>query len=736
MGSLIIVGVVLQTFLIVSVEWSRRLVKLEDRFAATSKVVARGPCDDESTVGQVKNFQKDYKRTRRRVPMYGSKARKRHYRAFHDAALNVSCDVNFVTLATTEKKFLHQSSMAARENLNLAFGLASTVLACMVLLLVLPLLKSAGEDESEINDGADDGETEAQDDATIHIDDDLEIIEANDKARSLFGGPLKKARIDSVIAISRAQLIEHSAKEHRVPLASGGGKSFSVTVHALDASLGSSIGSSMTDHPPRRIRRLTIRPLEPPAQQDKLKIQHLVLAQFAHEIRNKFTPAATTLEQILRSTRQPHVSESGTDERTDDDSGKKKPAVTIVPPTTKKKGSTTTEEIKVTSNRRIILPSSEVTSLDDIKDAIALLREAEALIATRLALHSMTAGEYMSKPETRDLTKLMSRRMRHVGELGKAGVEFKSSYIDETTTKPRIFVRFDVELWTYIVDALLYNARKHTVRGAVELQFVGRKNDLLEFAVIDTGSGVPETIQRTIFEDGGVAVGEDRGVGLGLVSARRFAAAVGGGVWLHSTSTDTAETGSEFRFSLPGTIVDLPVGTSSIDDDGFSPALFASANESSETQERRKKRTTLESFVPKDLHVVIVDDSRVIRKSIVAKFSAVARHIAGTFSFAEYESVEAILPVISSFQARPHLVITVDENLNSPLTGSHLISALVDANCAGLIASASGDPDIASHHLDLGANFVLGKPLPTTDHIIHLLANAFRDRGDVVSYLP
>jgi signal transduction histidine kinase len=105
-----------------------------------------------------------------------------------------------------------------------------------------------------------------------------------------------------------------------------------------------------------------------------------------------------------------------------------------------------------------------------------------------------------------------------------------------------------------VMTILVGNAVKFTQAGVIELAlWHGREGDqpMLYVSVSDTGPGIPAAAQERIFAP--FTLGDDSltrstdGVGLGLATARRIAALMGGSVSLESTPGQ----GSRFFFSSP-----------------------------------------------------------------------------------------------------------------------------------------------------------------------------------------
>ena len=277
----------------------------------------------------------------------------------------------------------------------------------------------------------------------------------------------------------------------------------------------------------------------------ELDIQRKVIAQLAHELRNKTTAAASMLEQI-----QHIVVDEACDAR------------------------------------------AELLKLDDdITSSVALLAEADQLIKTRLAIHRVHRGDYVSVVETVDLKEAMTARCRSAAAVAAKTVNFRVELpgeYEETDddvqgrNAKELYVRLDTYMFCHLANNFLSNARKAVDKGEVVFAFLGCEpaaeppkstmssasndetssisggdNMVVKFSVRDTGRGIPKSTADRLFREE-VANGDERGVGLGLVSCRKFAEAVGGRCWLEETTQVTAETpvgGSDFRFELPGRVL-------------------------------------------------------------------------------------------------------------------------------------------------------------------------------------
>lgn len=401
----------------------------------------------------------------------------------------------------------------------------------------------------------------------------------------------------------------------------------------------------------------------------ELAIQKKILAQFSHEVRNKYASACHMLEYVYAL-----VKGSSVDASPD-------------------------------------LFAKLTSLLDDMALGVALLHEADALVATRLDLHKIYTNKYVSNVDTVDVAPLLQSRVDAARQLAARGVSFEIGCLERHRG---CAVRLDQFIFNHVAKNCLSNSRKHTTAGVVRLSFLGPLgNGLLGFAVSDSGRGIPDTIRARLFKEE-VASADERGVGLGLISCRQFAEAIGGRVWLHSTKLATIggePSGSEFRFALPGIL--LP---------------------KKEAEPRSNSRgTTPRAALPAKLFVYVVEDSALIRRSVITKLQRVAKlnGDSNNWTFVEHATVESMLSVVAE-DLPDDSIVTVDENLDSQggiLKGADLIRALVAASFRGIIVSCSGDDVMADSHMALGAHLKFGKPLPSVDTMFVHLGAAFDHRA-------
>ncbi|MDX9846309.1 MAG: YfiR/HmsC family protein [Tenuifilaceae bacterium] len=113
-----------------------------------------------------------------------------------------------------------------------------------------------------------------------------------------------------------------------------------------------------------------------------------------------------------------------------------------------------------------------------------------------------------------------------------------------------LLVNTDSDRLKQVLRNLLDNAIKFTEKGKVELEF-SIKGRFLEFAVSDTGIGIPTEKQKSLFQRF-VKIDQQNnklysGTGLGLVISKNLVELMGGRIWFKSVR----DVGTTFFFTLP-----------------------------------------------------------------------------------------------------------------------------------------------------------------------------------------
>jgi signal transduction histidine kinase len=187
------------------------------------------------------------------------------------------------------------------------------------------------------------------------------------------------------------------------------------------------------------------------------------------------------------------------------------------------------------------------------------LRQLRLMYAAAHALNTITTnalqmtreGDQLEEPEARpfSVTKLLSQVQDVVGTLAvQKGLEvsFTQPNMDRRVGHP-------IELQRILLN-LVTNALKFTHAGRVTVSVTDQENDRVEFAVQDTGPGIPPDAQGMLFQPFH-RLGNDRhatfsATGLGLAITQRLVRALGGRLQYETA----AATGTRFYF-----VLDLPV---------------------------------------------------------------------------------------------------------------------------------------------------------------------------------
>lgn len=138
-------------------------------------------------------------------------------------------------------------------------------------------------------------------------------------------------------------------------------------------------------------------------------------------------------------------------------------------------------------------------------------------------------------------------------------------------------------------------------------------------------------------------------------------------IWLESTkictTDDSVGIGSEFRFYLPGSI--LETRPTEVIADTPVPPLDDPTIPTAKPVESDARRPSLDVLPSQHMRVFVVEDSSLIRRSIITKMQGIRSRLnAGAWEFHEHETVESILPCLEHFVHDENVIITVDQNLD------------------------------------------------------------------------
>ena len=165
------------------------------------------------------------------------------------------------------------------------------------------------------------------------------------------------------------------------------------------------------------------------------------------------------------------------------------------------------------------------------------------LIGDILDISRLETGRLKFNFEDCDLVALCRNVMTTTSYSKKKGVEYEfesqyESYVLET----------DIQRLQQILINLLSNANKFTTKGKISLEFeIDEANRMVQFAITDTGCGIPPEKQEKVFERFEKLDEYAQGTGLGLAICRLTIERLGGKIWVDSNYRG----GSRFVFTHP-----------------------------------------------------------------------------------------------------------------------------------------------------------------------------------------
>jgi signal transduction histidine kinase len=175
----------------------------------------------------------------------------------------------------------------------------------------------------------------------------------------------------------------------------------------------------------------------------------------------------------------------------------------------------------------------------------ASAHELHELITSTLDLSRIEAGSLQLEVEEVEVAEIVRRLAEETHEIRqKPGLRFSWQIAPDLPA-----LRTDPLKLKVVLKNLVVNAIKFTEEGSVTVE-ARRHEDGVEFAVVDTGAGIPADALARIFEafrQEGESRGRRAGVGLGLYIVRRLVDLLGGTVRVESEIGQ----GSTFRVWIP-----------------------------------------------------------------------------------------------------------------------------------------------------------------------------------------
>lgn len=115
------------------------------------------------------------------------------------------------------------------------------------------------------------------------------------------------------------------------------------------------------------------------------------------------------------------------------------------------------------------------------------------------------------------------------------------------TALTECYIETDINRLQQVMINLIINATKFTKEGFITLHLEKRSEEFIEFAVTDTGCGIPLDKQENLFTRFEKVHKHKQGTGLGLSICKLIINNLGGSIWIDSSYTG----GSRFLFTHP-----------------------------------------------------------------------------------------------------------------------------------------------------------------------------------------
>lgn len=183
------------------------------------------------------------------------------------------------------------------------------------------------------------------------------------------------------------------------------------------------------------------------------------------------------------------------------------------------------------------------------------------LINDIIDISKIESGQLKVEIETVDICKILAELKQSSEEnIARRGKSHDIKIHLETPQNKLVWIDTDPFRFRQLCTNLIDNAIKFTNSGSITIgmrPILSNTNQLIEFYVKDTGIGIPQSKQQTIFERfRQIEESYTRnygGTGLGLAICQNIVALLGGDIGVRSEEN----MGSEFYFTLPGNMPDL-----------------------------------------------------------------------------------------------------------------------------------------------------------------------------------
>jgi CheY-like chemotaxis protein/two-component sensor histidine kinase len=308
-----------------------------------------------------------------------------------------------------------------------------------------------------------------------------------------------------------------------------------------------------------------------------------------------------------------------------------------------------------------------------------------SLIEDLLDLAKIEAGQLSVRKEATDFRQIVESVLsKHMPSAAKKNLVLES-FIDEALPNS---IESSPLRFKQILDNLVSNAVKFTELGSVQV-LLRRDRDLLLIDVVDTGIGIDDDLQETLFQPFSQAdnsrTRSQGGTGIGLILSKRLTELLGGELNLKQSRKAV---GTVFTVTLPG-LGDLPMASDSAqktsnDQLPLENVRLLVAEDVLDNQDLF--RIVLES-AGAEVHIV-ANGEEAVKQATTQSFDAILMDVQmplldGLSATKKIRAAGATLPIIAlTAHAMPEEVAKskaagCDDHVSKPISANTLISAVL-----------------------------------------------------------
>ncbi|MBC2605419.1 PAS domain-containing hybrid sensor histidine kinase/response regulator [Pelagicoccus albus] len=176
-------------------------------------------------------------------------------------------------------------------------------------------------------------------------------------------------------------------------------------------------------------------------------------------------------------------------------------------------------------------------------------------------LAQIESGQLSVEPGPCDLSLLMGETYSIFFDRIRSVADGALELVIENQLQESDYVVCDQTRLKQIIYNLVSNSIKFTLEGSIRVGYRKLDNGLIEFFVVDTGSGIPDEMKERVFsrflQGSDEVARENDGVGLGLSICEGLVRLLGGSIWIE----DNHPQGTVFKFTIKdrSDILPLPV---------------------------------------------------------------------------------------------------------------------------------------------------------------------------------